>query len=971
MEAKYYSMFENAVSGIFQTTPEGRYLSANPALARIYGYDSAAELMGSLTDISDQLYVAPDRRNEFISALQARGVVSDFESQIYQQDGAVIWISENARAVRDTAGTLLYYEGFVEDITQRKKAEAGLRESEERLRMVIEGVKDYAIFMLDTNGYVASWNSGAKRILGYRANEIVGKSSDCFYTPEDIAIGKQQEKLVTATAAGRYESEGWRFRKDGSRFWANIIVTPLRDESGEMRGFSQIMQDITKQKRAAEEKMQLIASLQASEKKFRSLYESTTDAVMLLDEEGFLDCNPATLKLFGCSNEAEFCGKHPSEFSPLLQPNGQDSTSLSQEKINTSLEMGNCRFDWRHCRLDGSEFPAEVLLTSMDIGGKIGLQAVVRDITYRVQAQEALKQANEVLECRVKERTSQLEDAIKKLSLSEEKFSKAFRSSPDPMTITTFAEGRFIEVNDSFLSALGYFREEIVAHTVPELNIWVRPQDRVDFRQSLQEQGVVRNQECEFQMKSGSVVVCLLSAELINLDGELCMLAVMTDITDRKHAEEALRESQRALSTLMSNLPGMAYRFRNDPDRSMEFVSEGCYQLAGYSPEEFIGTGQISLSELTHPDDREIFCNAVEVALQENRPYQLNYRITTKNGELKWVWEQGLGVFSDTGELLALEGLITDISEQKRSEAALLRSQTELTQQKIQLENTLHELQQTQAVLIHTEKMSTLGQMVAGVAHEINNPVSSVCGNLVHVGHYTEDLLNLLDMYQEHCPQPPTAIQDKIEDIELEFLLEDLPKAMSSMQIGADRIREIVRSLRNFSRKDDSQMTKVNLHEGIEGTLLILQSRLRARGNYPEIAVIKDYGNLPLVECYSGKINQVFMNLIGNAIDAIEEYNAGRSIAEAKANRSKIKIRTEYQNSKAIIRISDNGPGMPEEVCQQLFEAFFTTKPAGKGTGLGLSISYKVIEEHGGMLSCVSAPGQGAEFIIEMPIKQP
>ncbi|MCZ0901365.1 ATP-binding protein, partial [Microcoleus sp. HI-ES] len=145
------------------------------------------------------------------------------------------------------------------------------------------------------------------------------------------------------------------------------------------------------------------------------------------------------------------------------------------------------------------------------------------------------------------------------------------------------------------------------------------------------------------------------------------------------------------------------------------------------------------------------------------------------------------------------------------------------------------------------------------------------------------------------------------------------------MQVGADRIREIVRSLRNFSRKDDSQMSKVNLHEGIEGTLLILQSRLKARGNYPEIAVIKDYGNLPLVECYAGKINQVFMNLIGNAIDAIEEYNEGRSVAEVKANRSKIKIRTDVQNSNAVIRISDNGPGMPEEVSQQLFEAFFTT----------------------------------------------
>ncbi|MEG4066898.1 PAS domain S-box protein [Microcoleus sp. Pol11C2] len=971
MEAKYYSMFENAVSGIFQTTQSGRYISANPALARIYGYNSAEELMGSLTDISDQLYVNPDRRDQFVSALQAQGIVSDFESQIYRRDGTIIWIAENARAVCDEAGKLLYYEGFVEDITQRKQAECALRESEERLRLIIEGVKDYAIFMLDQGGYVASWNSGAERIFGYRAHEIVGNNSECFFTKEDLAIGKPQQKLILAVAEGRYENQGWRLRKDGSRFWANIIVTPLRDERGKLQGFSQVMQDITEQKRAAEEKMQLIASLQASEKKFRTLYESTTDAVMLLDEEGFLDCNSATLKLFGCSTESEFCGKHPSEFSSPLQPDGQDSMSLYQERINTAMRSGNCRFDWRHCRLDGSEFPAEVLLTSMDIGGKIGLQGVVRDITYRVQAEEALKQANEVLECRVKERTSQLEEAIKKLRLSEEKFSKAFRSSPDPMIITTFAEGRFIEVNDSFLSMTGYDLEETLWNTVPGLNIWVRPEDRLNFRRSLHEQGVIRNQECEFRMKSGSVVVCLLSAELINLDGELCMLAVMTDITDRKHAEEALRESQRALATLMSNLPGMAYRFRNDADRSMEFVSEGCYQLAGYSPEEFIGTREISISELTHPDDRDNLWNAVQVALQENRPYQLNYRITAKNGELKWVWEQGLGVFSDSGELIALEGLITDISEQKRSEEALLRSQTELTQQKLQLENTLHELQQTQAQLIHTEKMSTLGQMVAGVAHEINNPVSSVCGNLVHVGHYTEDLLDLLDMYQKQCPQPSAAIQNKIKDIELEFLLEDLPKAMSSMQVGADRIREIVRSLRNFSRKDDSQMSKVNLHEGIEGTLLILQTRLKARGNYPEIAVIKDYGNLPLVECYAGKINQVFMNLIGNAIDAIEEYNEGRSVAEVKANRSKIKIRTEVQNSNAVIRISDNGPGMPEEVSQQLFEAFFTTKPADKGTGLGLSISYKVVQEHGGKLSCVSALGHGAEFIIELPIEQP
>ncbi|MGL4379330.1 MAG: PAS domain-containing protein, partial [Microcoleaceae cyanobacterium] len=187
VEAKYRSMFENAVSGIFQTSPDGRYLHANPALARLYGYTSIEELMAGLTDIEHQLYVDPHRRDEFISALQEYDFVSEFESQIYRKDGSIIWISENARAVRDDQGKLLYYEGFVEDITQRKRAEKALKESEERLRLVIEGVKDYAIFMLDKNGYIASWNTGAERILGYEAQEIIGNSFECFFPPDEIA----------------------------------------------------------------------------------------------------------------------------------------------------------------------------------------------------------------------------------------------------------------------------------------------------------------------------------------------------------------------------------------------------------------------------------------------------------------------------------------------------------------------------------------------------------------------------------------------------------------------------------------------------------------------------------------------------------------------------------------------------------------------------------------------------------------
>ena len=984
MEAKYYSMFENAVSGIFQTTPDGRYINANPALARLYGYSSSEEMMARLTDIEQQLYVDHRRRDEFVTALQEHDAVSDFESQIYRRDGAIIWISEHARAVRNSNGELLYYEGFVEDITQRKYAEAALSQERERLRLVIEGVKDYAIFMLDTNGLVASWNSGAQDILGYAASEIIGKHFRCFYTEEERQLGKPSEKLEIAIDKGRFEQVGWRVRKDGSQFWANIIVTALRDENGDLRGFCQVTQDITEQKRAEMEKTELIASLQESEKKFRTLYESTTDAVMLLDETGFLDCNCATLQLFGCHNKAEFIGKQPSEFSPLLQPGDIDSSTLATEYIRKAMQTGSCRFDWRHCRLDGLEFPAEVLLTSMDVGGKLGLQAVVRDITYRVLAQEALKQANEDLERRVQERTSQLEAAITQLQseiaerkkvenqlrLSEEKFSKAFRCSPDPMGITSFNDGRFIEVNDSFLTLMGYSIEEVIGNTVANLNIWVNLDERVKFRQALQQEEVVRNCECELRVKSGKLVVVLLSAEIINLGGEVCLLSVMTDITDRKRAEDALQESQRALATLMSNLPGMAYRFRNDTDRSLEFVSEGSYHLTGYHPQEFVGESKVSLAEITHPEDQERLWTAVQIALQENRPYQLTYRITSKDGETKWIWEQGIGVCSNSGEVLALEGLIVDITERKQAEDLAVRSQYELRQQKMQLEEALHELQQTQAQLIHKEKMSSLGQMVAGVAHEINNPVNCVCGNLVHVSHYTEDLLNLVDLYQQHYPKPLQAIQDFIEEMDLDFLLEDLPKAISSMQVGADRIREIVRSLRNFSRKDDTKRSLVNIHEGIEGTLLILQSRLRARASFPEIMVVKEYGNLPIVECYAGKLNQVFMNLIGNAIDAIDEHNQSRTANEIKANPSQIRIKTEADDSNIIVRISDNGHGMTQETCEKLFDPFFTTKPLDKGTGLGLSISYKiVVEQHGGNLTCTSALGKGTEFTIKLPIQ--
>ena len=310
---------------------------------------------------------------------------------------------------------------------------------------------------------------------------------------------------------------------------------------------------------------------------------------------------------------------------------------------------------------------------------------------------------------------------------------------------------------------------------------------------------------------------------------------------------------------------------------------------------------------------------------------------------------------------------------QARAEIQKLAEDLELRveERTSELSNTLVDLQNTQLKLVQSEKMSSLGQLVAGVAHEINNPVNFIYGNLTHAEEYTDTLMQAVHLYQAYYPQSNPELCQKMEELEIDFLLQDLPNLINSMKLGVKRIQGIVVSLRTFSRMDEAELKQADIHEGIDSSLMILQSRIKAKPNHPEIQVIKNYADLPLVECYPGQLNQVFMNILVNAIDSLESRYTKNAL-EVNTQIPQIIIETSLTEHQEVkISITDNAQGMSETTKQKLFDPFFTTKPVGKGTGLGLSISYQIITEyHRGNLLVNSILGKGTEFVIIIPLTQ-
>lgn len=710
-------------------------------------------------------------------------------------------------------------------------------------------------------------------------------------------------------------------KPNGKQEWVKWEIQPWSAADGEIGGLMLSAELLTERK-------QLADALQLTQ----FAMDKAADAVLWMTPDAhFSYVNEAACQLLGYTPE-ELRALTVSQIDPAFSP------PIWAEHWRAIKQFQTFTFESNYLTQQNHSIPVEVRVNYLTFNGQEYHCAFVRDISERKQAESDLHNAKEQLQAvldAVPGLVSWVSSDLCYLGVNRH-LAAAFQ-----MPVDSFA-GRPV----GFLQKSPKFSEMVQ-------DFFARPDLTQSTEITLESQG-----------KTSSYLVV---SQKYHKGTKAVFIGI--DISDRKQMEVALRRSETLYRTLAKNFPnGTVCLF--DPDLRHTLAEGTELPKVGLS-KELIESKTLAeafpsdIAALYEPLYRDALAGQESVT---EVPFASRLYLT-----------HTLPLKNEQGEVIAGMIMTQNITERKQAEDALRRSEERFRQKAEELKQILQELKQTQTQLIQTEKMSSLGQLVAGVAHEINNPVSFIYGNIAHARQYVRDLLQLVELYGKEYPQPTPKIQQHITGIGLNFLLEDFPKLMSSMQVGADRIREVVLSLRNFSRLDQAQKKSVNIHEGINSTLLILQNRLKAKAGMPSIEVIKEYGELPPVECYAGQLNQVFMNLLGNAIDVLEEEGQKQLKMRAKVpNLTKaspgtftprICIRTERVENRALIHISDNGPGITAETKPHIFEPFFTTKDPGKGTGLGLSISYQiVVEKHSGQIDCTSVPGLGTEFIITLPI---
>ncbi|MEG4032978.1 PAS domain S-box protein [Microcoleus sp. S36b_A4] len=978
---------------------DGYSVYHNQAFIQRYGY--TVEELNNAGGPAVMYPKSQDLRKLF--RVMRKGFSWESEIEIKSKNGDIIETFLRANCIKNSASQPIGMIAIIADLTEIKRTESALKLSQERLQLAVSGSSlglwDWNIPTGETY-FDFYWKS----MLGYAETEIENnlKGWESLLHPEDRVKVMECLNSYLEGETDIYEVEFRMLNKAGNWQWILAMGKVVEyDEWGAPLRITGTHKDISARVAAEAEKTQLIASLQQLAEQLQAAQKIARIGNWESDREtGIITWSEELFRVYGRE-----LNRPPTMEELLEQIHPDDKESFSQVVQKAVTEGTAYDIDHRIYVPSGEirHVNAKGQSVKNELGQVVRLFGTAMDITHRKKAETALQE-------------------------SEQRFRAVFEQAALGI-VKVWPDGQFLNANQGFCNIVGYSELELKSRNVGDIS---HPEDvaaDVESRDRLLA-GEIFNYSLEkrFIRKDGSFVWANMTVSLVR-DGfgePSYVIAVIEDISTRKLAEAILRQQlkrERLVVAMLERIRSslnleeiltktvaevrqflqtdrtVIYRF--NPDWSgfitVESVAQNWQSLQGITIkdscfEESCASAYEHGRPLAVDDIYKAGLSECYINLLSQFQVRANLVVPILQGEKLWGlliahecagprhWlEIEVECLKQISVQLAIaiqqsmlfEQAQSEIADRKQAESALQESEARERSKALELEAAINKLRTTQAQLVQNEKMVSLGQLVAGVAHEINNPVSFIHGNLSPARNYTLDLLELIKVYQHYCPHPPAQVLEKIDEIDLDYIAEDFPKLFNSMQVGTERIVEIVKSLRNFSRLDESAGKSVNIHEGIDSTLMILQNRLKSHSSYGEIQIFKDYQLLPPIECFPGELNQVFMNILINAIDALEERDKQRSIEECDRHPSTIAIRS-YQAGAGFVAVSiaDNGRGIPESVRSRLFDPFFTTKPVGKGTGLGLSISHSIIvDRHGGRLSCISTPGEGAEFVIEIPVR--